>query len=610
MKKIFFTTLLAALLFFPFLGCRKEHTDIEFLIGVAQANLSEPWREVMNAEIQNTAHSYSGVRVVFTNAADNWERQTADIDKLIRLGIDLLIVSPVESREITPAIRTAHKEVPVIVIDKAIEGYDYTLFIGVDNDLVGRQAGRYVCEYIGKEPGRVVEVTGSSESLPVIERKAGFRKALDGFPNIELAGSFDAAWHRDQAEDLARQERDVFTRASIIFAHNDAMALGIYRALAGEKHIPIIGIDGLTGPEGGLALVESGILDATIICPTGGKEAVHRAMDILQKRDGLPKKIFLRSSLVTRQILQENHDQSLRQSVRSSGKPPTLGFAQTGRESAWREANTKSIISAAKQSGVELLFENAELNQQKQIDAIRSFIDAGVDVIAFSPLVSTGWDEVLEEARRAGIPVICSDRTVKVADETLVTTYLVADFIEEGRRAAQWLLEETAEKEKICIVEIAGLPGSTPAIDRQKGFADVINRSARHSIIDSESGDFIGNLGYEVMKQFLKRHSKIDAVYAHNDDMALGAVRAIEEAGLKPGSDILLVSIDGVKAAFQAMKKGKLNCSVECSPLLGPQLMKAVLDYVHGEELPLRINTEEGVFPRELAKEYLPSRQY
>ena len=601
-------------LLFLLAGCSFERdvTDISFVIGVAQANLSEPWREVMNSEILETAKTYPGVKIVFTNAGDSREKQEADIDKLIRSGIDLLIVSPVESREIAPAIRDTYELMPVIVLDKAIEGYDYSLFIGADNHLVGTQAARFVREYIGEENGTVIEITGSADSLPVTQRMHGFREELRESENIKLAGSFSADWLRDMAEDIANNHLDLFAASDVIFAHNDAMALGVYRALAevGITNKAIIGIDGLTGAEGGIALVEAGVLKATITCPTGGREAVNRAMDILQERDGLPKKIFLRSSLITRSILAERDSVPERNAGRSPDDPVVLGFAQLGKEGAWREANTKSIISAAKRSGITLLFEDAELSQKKQIDAIRSFIDAGVDVIAFSPIVETGWDEVLHEAKAAGIPVICSDRTVKVADETLVTTYLVADFIEEGRRAAQWLLEETQDESDVRIVEIGGFPGSAPAIDRRKGFAEIIDRSASHTIIDSAPGDFIENLGYNVMTQFLVRHEDIDVVYAHNDDMALGAIRAIEEAGLEPGKDILIVSIDGVKAAFQAMTKGKLNCTVECSPLLGPQLMKAVIDYVNGEELPLRINTEEGVFPMEVARDFISSRPY
>jgi ABC-type sugar transport system substrate-binding protein len=590
----------------------RKATDIEYLIGVAQANLSEPWREVMNNEILETAKRYPNVRIVFTNAGNSWKKQEADIDKLIQSGIDLLIVSPVESREITPAIRHAHDRTPVIVLDKAIEGYDYSLFIGVDNHLVGKQAARFIGRNAADKETKVIEITGSRDSLPVIERIQGFREEIAKSENVRLIGSFSADWLRDTAEDLTTENLSLFRESDVIFAHNDAMAFGVYRALsrAGIEGKAIIGIDGLTGSEGGQALVEAGILTATITCPTGGKEAVQRAMDILTDRDGLPKKIFLRSSLMTKTLLADKYAAPRGDSGRKPGDPIVLGFAQLGSESAWRDANTKSIISAAQSSGITLLFENAELSQDKQIAALRSFIRAEVDVIAFAPLVSTGWDEVLKEARDAGIPVICSDRTVEVSDETLVTTYLVADFIEEGRRAASWLIEETRGSDDIRIVEIGGLEGSTPAEDRATGFHEFIVRHEGYQIIDSEPADFIENLGYDVMTKFLLRHERIDAVYAHNDDMALGAIRAIEEAGLKPGQDILLVSIDGVKAAFQAMRKGKLNCTVECSPLLGPQLMKAVQDYVNGEDLPLRINTEEGVFPMETAKDFISSRPY
>lgn len=591
---------------------RQPQNEIEHLIGVAQANLSEPWRVVMNEEIKNTIESYSGVRVIFTNAGDSSERQAEDINKLIHLGIDLLIVSPVESSVMTPVIQKVYEQMPVIVLDKGVEGYDYTLFIGSDNKLVGKQVGRFVKRKLNRRGGRVVEITGRAESLPVLERKIGFREELQDASNIEITASFSADWLRDKAEDITEQNIELISECNVIFAHNDAMAFGTHRALskAGIKDKIILGIDGLTGEQGGLALVEAGILNATITCPTGGREAVIRAMDILQERDGLPKKIFLRSSLVTKDNIEQIQAKSVNRPRGNPDEPIVLGFAQVGKEGAWRAANTKSIKAAAESAGIRLIFRDAELNQAKQVAAIRYFIEQEVDVIAFSPIVESGWEEVLREARDAGIPVICSDRTVKVSDETLFTTYLGADFIEEGRRAAQWLLEETKGQDEIRIVEIAGYPGSAPAVDRRKGFYEVINQSPAHRIIDSENGDFVYTLGYNAMSRFLLRQPHIDAVYAHNDDMALGAIKAIEEAGLKPGEDILIVSIDGVKAAFEAMIAGKLNCSVECSPLLGPQLMNAVQTYMNGEELPFRINTEEGVFPKEIAEDYISSRKY
>ena len=590
-------------------SCTKSEDDIRHVIGVAQANLSDPWREVMNAEILAAASEYAEVRVVFSNAGGSSVKQKADIERMIRLGVDLLIVSPVDSRSISPVIQDVYANLPVIVLDKAIEGYDYSLFIGVDNDLVGQLAGRHIKRLSLGRPIQVIEVTGDLNALPVVERMEGLRNALKDAPEIEIIGSFSAGWQRDLAEDLTEEHRSLFEQSDVVFAHNDAMAYGVHRALEryGVKNKPIIGIDGISGPQGGLELVFEGILEATITCPTGGEEAVLRAMDILEHQSGLPKKIILRSSLVTQETLasQSSPIPALRKD-----SPITLGFAHPGRESAWRLANIKSIGDAAKDEGIRLIEVNANNSQEAQIAAIRSFIDAGVDVIGFSPIVATGWDEVLREARDAGIPVICSDRTVEVSDENLVTTYLVSDFWEEGRRAAQWLKDETAQEDQVKIVEIAGLPGSTPAIDRAAGFAEVVDQSPHLTLIDSTPGDFIENLGYEAMVRLLIRHSQIDAVFAHNDDMALGAIRAIEEAGLNPGKDILLVSIDGVREAFLAMRRGKLNCTVECSPLLGPPLMKAVKDFVAGEELPLRINPEEGVFPMEVARELIGTRPY
>ena len=595
-------------------GCesRGPQTDIRFVIGVAQANLAEPWREVMNDEIQTAIDQHPGVRVVFTNADGSTLTQEDNIRHLTRLGIDLLIVSPVEARAMAPIIRDVYRRMPVIVLDKAVEGYDYSLFIGVDNRLVGRQAARFVKEHMGNEPGTVIEVTGPTDSLPVVERARGFRGALADTPSIQLVERFNAGWFRDRAEEITEAHLDLFSSATVVFAHNDAMAYGVYRALssAGVLKPRIIGIDGLTGEQGGLSLVREGRLEATITCPTGGREAVNRAMDILEGRDGLPKKIFLRSSLVTESILSSDHAAIPTPKPRVPDDPIVVGFAQTGNESAWRAANTRSITSAAAEGGITLIFRDAALNQARQIAALREFIAADVDVIAFSPLVATGWDEVLIEAKNAGIPVIASDRTVEVADETLITTFIVADFMEEGRRAAQWVLEATADRDDVRIVEISGLKGSTPATDRHTGFAEVITRSAAHQIVGSASGDFINAKGYDAMCRLLSSQERIDVVYAHNDDMALGAIKALKEYGLAPGRDILIVSIDGVREAFEAMIAGDLNCSVECSPLLGPQLMKAVTDYVAGQELPLRINTDEGIFPAEVAAEYIYTRLY
>jgi len=299
-------------------------------------------------------------------------------------------------------------------------------------------------------------------------------------------------------------------------------------------------------------------------------------------------------------------------------KKIVLGFSQIGAESEWRTANTESIKAAAKEAGIELKFSDAQQKQENQIKAIRSFIQQKVDVIAFSPVVETGWDAVLQEAKAAGIPVILTDRAIKMSSgnaEDYYVTFMGSDFVEEGRRAGKWLVDfMKKDKEPVNIVELQGTVGSAPAIDRKTGFEEVLKSHSNYKIIKSQTGDFTRAKGKEVMESFLKSAKadgeKIDVLYAHNDDMAIGAIQAIEEAGLKPGKDIIIVSVDAVKGAFEAMIAGKLNCTVECSPLLGPQLMEAVKDLKAGKTLPKRILTKEGVFPAEVAAKELPNRKY
>ncbi|WP_186177073.1 ABC transporter substrate-binding protein [Burkholderia gladioli] len=293
-------------------------------------------------------------------------------------------------------------------------------------------------------------------------------------------------------------------------------------------------------------------------------------------------------------------------------KPITLGFSQVGAESAWRTANSVSVKSAAKDAGITLKFSDAQQKQENQIRAIRSFIAQKVDVIAFSPVVESGWEPVLTEAKAAHIPVILTDRAVDVKDPSLYVTMIGSDFLEEGRRAGHWLEERyKADPGPINIVELQGTVGSAPANDRRAGLLEVIRNNPKFKIIASQSGDFTLAGGKQVMEAFAKTYGKqINVVYAHNDDMALGAIQAMEEAGIKPGKDVSVVSFDATKAGFEAMVAGKINVDVECSPLLGPQLMSAVKDVVAGKSLPKRIVTNETVFPMNIAAQVLPTRKY
>ena len=285
-----------------------------------------------------------------------------------------------------------------------------------------------------------------------------------------------------------------------------------------------------------------------------------------------------------------------------------VGYSQIGAESEWRTGNTASIKEEAENLGVALIFSDGQQKQENQIKAIRTFIAQQVDVIGVSPVVETGWDSVFQEAKDAGIPIILVDRRADV-DEALYATYLGSDFVEEGRNAAK-VMADLLEGQG-HIVELVGTVGSAPAIDRYAGFREVLAEYPEMQIIASESGDFTRAKGEEVMGDFLRQYgAEIDAVYAHNDDMAIGAIRAIEAYGLKPGEDIKIVSIDAIRDAFQAMIDGKLNATIECNPLLGPQFFDLALKVVNGESVPKWIPSEERVFFPENAAELLPTRKY
>ncbi|GIF76477.1 ABC transporter substrate-binding protein [Asanoa siamensis] len=266
----------------------------------------------------------------------------------------------------------------------------------------------------------------------------------------------------------------------------------------------------------------------------------------------------------------------------------TMGFSQVGAESGWRTANTKSVQEAAAAAGIKLQFSDAQQKQENQIKAIRSFISQKVDIIAFSPVVESGWDTVLKEAKDAGIPVILTDRAVDSPDKTLYKTFIGSDFVLEGKKAGEWVKQEFASASgPVNMVELQGNTGAAPAIDRKEGFK-----------------------GKEVMEAFLRANPDIDLLYAHNDDMGLGAIEAIEAAGKKPGTDIKIVTVDAVKDGMQALADGKINFIVECSPLLGPQLMDLAKKVVAGETVPERVLTEETTFTQEQAKTELPNRKY
>ena len=274
-----------------------------------------------------------------------------------------------------------------------------------------------------------------------------------------------------------------------------------------------------------------------------------------------------------------------------------FGFSQLGDESEWRTSSSNDIKRAAEQAGIQLMFENAQQKQSNQIKSIRSFILKGVDVIAFSPIVEEGWDNILMEAKNANIPVILVDRYIKTDVEGLYCAFIGSDFHKEGVNAGEWMVDRFIKmKGPIKVAEISGTINSSPAIGRYEGLREVLSKNTKFQVVASVSGDFMRSKGKECMETILKKDPNIDILYAHNDDMALGAIEVLEEHGIKPGKDIAIVSVDAQKSGLEALKQGKINCIVECSSYIGDKLMDLVFKIVNKEPFPEYTYTEEKVY--------------
>jgi len=295
-----------------------------------------------------------------------------------------------------------------------------------------------------------------------------------------------------------------------------------------------------------------------------------------------------------------------------------VGFSQVGAESEWRVANTESIKSAlSEENGYVLIFDDARQEQENQIRAICSFIQQDVDYIVFSPKVETGWKTVLQEARDAGIPVIMIDRDVEVESKNLIRVYIGSDFHEEGKRAVRWL-EEHLENlgrgdEPVRIVHLQGTIGSTPQIGRTRALEEAVERHPEWELVAQECGEFTRAKAYEVMTGILAKTKDIDVVYCENDGEALGAIDAMEEAGLRchPEDGVIVISFDATRLALQYCLEGKIALDIECNPLQGPYVDDVIKRLERGEAIERQVVVEETQFDYlTTTQEMIDSRKY
>ena len=293
----------------------------------------------------------------------------------------------------------------------------------------------------------------------------------------------------------------------------------------------------------------------------------------------------------------------------------TIGFSQVGAESDWRVANTNSMKETfSKANGYNLIFADAQGKQENQVKHVRDFISQEVDVIVIAPVTETGWETVLGEAKSNGIPVIIVDRMIDVSDDSLFTCWVGSDFEKEGVDAVKWLVGYMDEigrgDDDLSVAVLQGTIGSSAEIGRTKGVRDELAKHANYEIVLEQTGEFTQAKGQEVMESFLKSGKEIDILIAQNDNMTFGAIDAIKAVGKKPGTDIIIVSFDAVKAAFDSMIAGDMNVSVECNPLHGPRVEELVKDLMAGKTVEKKQYVEEGVFPASSAAEDVKTRKY
>jgi len=298
-----------------------------------------------------------------------------------------------------------------------------------------------------------------------------------------------------------------------------------------------------------------------------------------------------------------------------SKKLITVGYAQVGAESDWRTANTESFKSTfVEANGYKLIFDDAQQKQENQIKAIRNFIQQDVDYIVVAPVVETGWETVLKEAKDAGIPVILSDRMMKLSDNSLYTAWVGGNFLKEGQDAIVWLNDyvkkNKLQNKELNIVILQGTIGSSAQVGRTQGVTEGIAKNPKYKLLAKQTGEFTQAKGQEVMESFLKAYPKIDVVIAENDNMAFGAIDAIKAVGKKPGKDIIIISFDAVKEAFNRMLAGDINADVECNPLHGPRVAEIIQALEAGKTVDKIMYVKEGTFDTTNAKAIFPTRKY
>jgi len=559
-------------------------TPVTYLIGVSQANLSEPWRISMTDEIQRQASLHPDLRVIVADASDSLGKQIGDVEKFEGLGVDLMIISPLESEALTPTVTRIFQKTPVIVLNRSVANYDYTLFIGPDNGRIGQEAGRFVAETLKDTGGDVLEVLGRSGSPPTLERAQGFRQEIARNPLIRLQSPVLANWLRDGAEDLVldRLRDDPLPR--VIFAHNDAMAYGAWLAaekLGDSRKITFLGVDGLPGPRGGLELLRAGILDATFVSPTGGKEAVEYALAILRRQGELPKKVILGTKFLTRKDLGLGLA-----GEKTGGRLRTVAYRPSSAQGAWNLRLGQSVTGALEAAGWKI--ESCDAGLPADAEAL---------VVDASDRNSDDREarQVLEAAARArGVPLFRLGPQPPPGDDSGWVLALGPDPLEEGLRAGRWLAGERQRR----ILELSGPTETAGTRERSLGLVQGLSERGSGLVTASLTLDGSRQAARVAVGKVLDEGGSLDGIFAHSDEAALGAVDALRDRGQTPGVKIKVAGVGGGPEALDALRNGLLACVVRSPSDLGG-LLRADLERAFSEPgVPRRLVTSHDVMVR------------
>jgi ribose transport system substrate-binding protein len=521
----------------------------KYLIGMSQANKGEPWRQAMNDQIAAAAKAHPEFEVVFADAAQNNAKQVADVENFIQQGIDLLIISPNEAAPLTDVVAKAYdKGIPVIMLDRKVNGDKFTMWIGADNKLIGKKAGEFAakwCKEKGFSPCNVLEIRGLEGATPAKERGDGFREGSASNPDVKIIASQNADWLREKAIPVSQSMFAANPEFNVVYAHNDPMAeaaiISAANAKIDLKDKMVIGIDALPTPDGGIRSVMEGRISETFVYPTGGAEAIDWAANILEA-GAKPEKTII---LGTTEINKDNASEVYKQfggdtSATSAAAAPAasastcpaspkkdkylIGMSQANKGEPWRQAMNDQIASAAAaHKEFEVVFADAAQNNAKQVADVENFIQQGIDLLIISPNEAAPLTDVVAKAYDKCIPVILLDRKVNGdkysmwigADNKLIGT-------KAGEFTAKWCKEKGYSPCKV--LEIRGLEGATPAKERGDGFRDGIASNPDVKIIASQNADWLREKAIPVSQSMFAANPEFDVVYAHNDPMAEAAI--------------------------------------------------------------------------------------